>query len=904
MLVFPFATDETPELVQVGGKAMSLILMTQQGFPVPPGFVLSVAFFQPWLEHIQNTPEWTRVLNSSPKDLKQNCDAVKSLCMGFELDDMRKETLANALESLTADDKALLLAVRSSSPEEDLEGLSFAGGYETTLGVKEETLEYAVRRSFASCFAERVLRYKEEHGLAVDQPRIAVIVQKQIAAETAGVAFSLNPINNCYDEAVINANFGLGESVVAGMVSPDSFTVDKVSRTVLERKTGKKETSVWLDLGSDTCTEQSRSSGTYEEPSPSRSQLCLSDEQVLELTDIVVKVEDYYQKPMDIEWAFAGGRLYLLQARPITAYFPLPEALITAPGEPKRLYGDLTLVKWGMKEPLSVMGTDYLAIANSETLKATMGDIGPDVVSELRPTLEGRTYVNVSFTLKLRGKKGLMDFWRPMDALGAETIASIDETEYTLKKLPPALKGIVFKMIRQNLGLIWGILQALRNPTEFKRRYFEEEERLQKALKAIETEKEPSLAEFATRTLRRMVSYAKVFGAGMAAAELARSRIKKLFKDEKPEIRDQVVYLGRALPNNITIEMGLAMYRLAGFKEITECASGGSTLRQGSGQAGLTTGEEFASKLKERSFSPEFLSAWDTFMEEYGFRGPMEMDVAAPRFYEQPALFFEQLRTMTESTDAANNPQAIFDKARVQREKAYENLLQIAQKKGKRKAKQFEKQYNILLELGGFRERPKYFVSLITDMFRRRVLAATQPLLDAGRLDSPEQVFDLHMDDLERGLADPSIDLGALAEKNTRFLKKLRQVRELPPIVDSRGKILRPPKKEAGEGELVGEPISPGIVRGKIKVLHEPDEKPVLPGEILVARTTDPGWTPLFLNASGIILEIGGMLQHGALVAREYGKPCVAGIESATLILSDGQMVEMDGANGIIRFVE
>jgi phosphoenolpyruvate synthase/pyruvate phosphate dikinase len=371
----------------------------------------------------------------------------------------------------------------------------------------------------------------------------------------------------------------------------------------------------------------------------------------------------------------------------------------------------------------------------------------------------------------------------------------------------------------------------------------------------------------------------------MAAAELARSRIRKLFEDERPEVHDQVAYLGRALPNNITIEMGLAMYRLAGFREIAECTSGGV----------------FASKLKERSFSPESLEAWDGLMEKYGFRGPMEMDVAAPRFYERPALFFEQLRTLAETTDAERNPQAIFDKARAQREKAYQNLLQVAQRKGKRKAKQFEKYYNILVELGGLRERPKYFVSLVTDMFRRHVLVAAQPLLDGERLDSPEQVFDLTMDELERGLADPSIDLRALAEKNTRFVRKLRQIRELPRIVDSRGKILRPPKKEAGEGELVGEPISPGVVRGPIKVLHEPDEKPVLPGEILVARVTDPGWTPLFLNAGGVILEVGGMLQHGALVAREYGKPCVAGIEDATSILKDGQVVEMDGANGVVQ---
>jgi phosphoenolpyruvate synthase/pyruvate phosphate dikinase len=876
-LAYPFTTAERPELAQVGGKAMSLILMTQHGLPVPPGFVLSVAFFEPWLEAIQQTPEWTQVLSSSPDELKQHCDALRALCTALELDETHKAALTQALEALKASGDSSLFAVRSSSPEEDLEELSFAGGYETVLGVREGDLEDALRRSFASCFDERVFVYKKEHGLAVDKPRIAVIVQKQIAAETAGVAFSLNPINNCYDEAVINANFGLGESVVAGLASPDSFTVDKVSRTVLERKRGSKETSIWLEADG----------GTFEEPSPSRARLCLSDAEVLELTDMLVKVEDHYQKPIDIEWAFADGKLYLLQARPITAYFPLPEDLVTPPGEPKYLYGDLTLAKWGMQEPLSVMGTDYLRIVNSETLKATMGDIGPDVVDEIRPTLAGRTYVNVSFTLKLRGKKGLMDFWRPLDALGAETIAGIDETEYTPKKLPPALKGLVFKMIRQNLGLIGSVLQALKNPPEFKDRCFEEEEQLRRRLKAIETERELPLAEFATTTMRAMVSYAVVFGAGMAAAELARSRIKKLFEDAQPEIRDQVAYLGRALPNNITIEMGLAMYHLASFEEITECASG----------------DAFAQRLEERAFSPEFLEAWDTFMGKYGFRGPMEMDVAATRFYEQPALFFGQLHSLAETTDAGRNPRAIFDKARAQREKAYQDLLQVAQRKGKRKAKQLEKHYEILVELGGLRERAKYFVSLLTDMFRRRVLAAAQPLLDAGRLDSPQQVFDLHMDDFEHGLADPLIDLRALTTHNTRFLKKLRQVRKLPRIVDSRGKILRPPRKEAGEGELVGEPISPGIVHGPVKVLHEPGEKPVLPGEILVARVTDPGWTPLFLNAGGIILEVGGMLQHGALVAREYGKPCVSGLEHATETLLDGQMVEMDGASGVVRLV-
>jgi pyruvate,water dikinase len=873
--VYPFTTEETPELAQVGGKAMSLITMTQQGLPVPPGFVLTVTFFEPWLEHVKRTPEWARVLNSSPEELRRNCTAVKALCADLELDEQQRETLARALEPLKPDGQSLLVAIRSSSPEEDLEELSFAGGYETTLGVTVETLESALLHSFASCFDERVVVYKRGHGLAVDQPRIAVIVQQQVAAQTAGVAFSLNPLNNSYDEAVINANFGLGESVVSGSVSSDSFTVDKVARAILERKAGKKESSVWLaDDG-----------GTYEEPSPAQSQLCLSDEQALKLIDMVIEVEDFYGKPMDIEWAFVNSTLYLLQARPITAYVPLPEDLVTPPGQPKHLYNDQTLIKWGMQEPLSVMGTEYIGMANTKTLQYSISqDIGPDVIDQIRRAVGGRSYVLISNSLKMQKKERVVGASRQMDALTADILAGVDAADYGPKKLPRNLRGIMFKTVRNNLGMFKRSLQAYRKPDEFKQMYLEEVERLRGDLKA-ETEKQLSMREFAERTMDRMMAYMDVFAPTLIATEIARARMKRLFKGDEQE--DKVLYLERALPNNVTIEMGLAMYRLAGFEEIRES----------------TSGDAFASNLEARAFSLEFMAAWDTFMETYGFRGPMEMDPAAPRFYERPVQFFEQLRTMVENTSTESNPQAIFDKAQAERQKAYEELLQAAQKKGKRKANQFAKDYHIFVEFRGLREAGKYYFVLIADMLRKRVLAAAQSLVDADRLDDVEHVFDLKLDELDRGLADPSIDLRALAEKNTRFLKKLQHVREFPRVIDSRGKILRPPKKEAREGELAGEPISTGTIQGKVKVLHGPDEKPVLPGEILVARATDPGWTPLFINAGGVILEVGGMLQHGALVAREYGKPCVAGIENATSILTDGQMVEMDGANGIVRLI-
>jgi pyruvate,water dikinase len=239
----------------------------------------------------------------------------------------------------------------------------------------------------------------------------------------------------------------------------------------------------------------------------------------------------------------------------------------------------------------------------------------------------------------------------------------------------------------------------------------------------------------------------------------------------------------------------------------------------------------------------------------------------------------------------------------IERQEAYDFLVEVIRHKGKRKEKKLYKYYQVLKTFGGYREIFKYYIVVIVEIFRKRVLSEAHSLVRAGRLDYPEQVFDLTIEDLTRALVDPSLDLRAVTARNTRFLRKIQHIRNFPQVIDSRGKILRAPRKEAKEGELVGEPISAGKVRGKVKVLSRPDEKPVLPGDILVARATDPGWTPLFLNARGIVLEVGGVLQHGALVAREYCKPCVAGVENAASILQDGQEVELDGTNGIVRLV-
>jgi phosphoenolpyruvate synthase/pyruvate phosphate dikinase len=192
----------------------------------------------------------------------------------------------------------------------------------------------------------------------------------------------------------------------------------------------------------------------------------------------------------------------------------------------------------------------------------------------------------------------------------------------------------------------------------------------------------------------------------------------------------------------------------------------------------------------------------------------------------------------------------------------------------------------------------------VVDLFRKKVLPVAQVFVNEHRLDYLEQIFDLTIDDIDHALNDSSLDLRALAKERTFILNKIKKSHLIPRVIDSRGKIYHPPRKDAKAGELIGVSISPGIVQGKVKVLHRIDEKKLLPGEILVTKVTDPGWTPLFINAKGIILEIGSVLQHGAVVAREYGIPCVSGLDGATDKLKDGQMVEVDGSNGIVRILE
>ncbi len=872
--------SSTPDPSWIGGKGLSLLRMTELGLPVPAGAVLSAGFFAPWVEHIQSSEPWHRLrqpqAEQTPEQERELCSQLKDLCAGLPWTEQQREALDGWRESLSTELKEGLFAVRSSSPDEDLDAASFAGGYETCLGIDLEGLESALRQVFASCLDERVLVYKREKGFDPFSVRFAAVIQRQIAADVAGVGFSLNPLTNDYDEALIEANWGLGESVVSGAVSPDRWVVDKVALELVDRELGSKKTSIWLEP----------EGGTSEKHGHRSDESCLGDALVLELTELIQRVEVAYGRPVDIEWAAADDRLFLLQARPITTYVPLAPEMQTEPGARRRLYADGALSK-GMttNEPLSVMELDWGKKFLHPFLHRLCGMQGTPS-DNLVFFAGARLYLNLSHMLRHSSPENLAKGNRANDQLMADILVGIDADRYRSAERPQWFRlrniGPLLSLGSQHKGMVWNSLRPFWATEKAHADYLREITKYEQYFKE-EVDLSLPLAELQETASRKMMNY--VFGVAcpaLSAGLLALALVDRLGR-KKPELRELTDRLQVGFDGNVVVEMGIAQYRLAQMLPPSEFED-------------LSRLER---KIQDRSLPPDFLDAWDRFIELYGWRGPSEMDQASPRYADAPMLALRQMSYMAGSDF---DPEATHRHNMESRRQAFEELVG---RSGWFRRWWLGKAHALIERFAGARDTPKHHLVLFGYTLRRRVLIEGNRLVAEGRLDRPEHVFDLTHEDLRDAEADPSLDLRRIRADNTRFIDQLKaQVKLFPQVIDSRGRILRPPAKAHQPGEMPGTAVSRGVARGPVKVLHRPDEKPIEPGDILVAYTTDPGWTPLFVNAAAVVLEVGGVLQHGAVVAREYGKPCVVGIDRVVSRLRDGQIVEVDGNSGVLRLLD
>ncbi len=877
-LIVSFPGAEQTTIARVGGKASALMRMVEEGLPVPPGAALTTEFFAPWFDEIKASSAWAALAGATPDLWATHCNELKELCPDLPMTATQRQALDDLRTKLAALDDDALFAVRSSSPEEDLASASFAGGYETRLGVRPADLEDAVRRCFASSLDERVFVYKKQQGFDHLAPRIAVIVQRQIDSAVAGVAFSVNPLTNDYDEGVIEANWGQGESVVAGLTTPDQFVVDKVTRKPIEKHLGAKHASIWL--GDD--------GGTIEKKDHRSAEFTLSDAQICELNDVMCRIEELFEEPVDIEWAFARDQLYVLQARPMTTYVPLAPEMLTEPGERRRLYADAALSK-GMttNAPISPMELEWeKEFVSMFLVKHFRIDTTPE--DGLVFFAGGRLYMNISNILWLASPARLSKGCEPNDALMGEIMGAIDVQRYRAPSRPPWMRFRTLlpvpKVLWMLRGSLWNTLWTILAPERAFRTYKKKVDAYEEQLTG-DLDYSLPLAEFRRTCAAPMKQLFGVTFPAFGAAFFAQSSIDRVVGRKSAEMQALAQKLKMGFEGDVVIEMGIALYRMAELLNPSD----------------FEDLDRLAERIERREMPAEFLSAWDEFLATYGWRGPLEMDQASPRYADDPRLALRQMSFMA-TDDAGFDPEAAHRRHVEERRQAYEELMV---RLGFVRRARLRRIHRIIDLFAGTRDTPKHQLVLFNYALRKRALIEGERLMREGRLDAADDVFELTIRDLEAADLEPALDLRGIREERTRFTRRLKAlVTEFPQVIDSRGRILRPPAREERPGEMSGLGVSPGVARGPVKVLRDPHEKPVNKGDVLVAYTTDPGWTPLFVNAAAIVLEVGGMLQHGAVVAREYGKPCVVSIDRVMSKAQDGQMVEVDGTAGVIRLLQ
>ena len=685
-LVVSFPGTAQTTIAEVGGKGYSLIRMAEAGLPVPPGAVLTTRFFAPWFDEIKASAPWTALADAPRDKWVTHCAELKKLCPALRLTEHQQQALEHLRETLVTPSKDGLFAVRSSSPEEDLASASFAGGYETRLGVRPVDLDNAVRHCFASSLDERVLVYKMEHGFDVLSPRIAVVVQQQIDSEVAGVGFSLNPLTNDYDEAVFDANWGLGESVVAGLVSPDHFIVDKVGRQVVDKKLGSKEVSIWLGLDG----------GAIERKGHRSAEFSLNNAQLGELADAICRIEELYGRPMDIEWAYAGGRLHVLQARPITSYVPLPPELVTKPAERRRLYADAALSKGlTINAPISPMGLDWM----EANMSSFMGRFGVSLQLEVAPEESflyfagSRMYMNLSNMMWLSSPEAMSKNSSRTDALMAEILAHIDAKRYRSVTRPSwarirRIAGFVPRLVWRLRGFIWNTLWTILSPEHAWRAY-------RRRVDAIEAELTESIEEgLPVDVVRGKYSETvvqQVFDVTMAAliASLVAVGLVDLVVPKKPAgAEDLAEKMKRGFTGNVVAEMGIALFRLAKLLDRSD----------------FEDLARLAERVEKRRMPAEFLHAWDAFLSKFGWRGPGEMDLASPRYGDDPGLALRQMSFMTVD-DEGYDPEAAHSRHVKERRRAYEELMS---RSGWLRRALLRRIHRIIELFAGSRDTPKH----------------------------------------------------------------------------------------------------------------------------------------------------------------------------------------------------
>ncbi|MBL8046709.1 MAG: hypothetical protein JNL09_09220 [Anaerolineales bacterium] len=877
-LLLPFNSSEV-QLQNAGGKGANLARLTRAGFNVPHGFILSTEAYSAYVA-ANNLTETIHaaVANLFAEDAAQLENASAQIRAAFVAGTMPVE-IEGALRSAYAAFSQAPVAVRSSATTEDLPDLSFAGQQDTYLNVVgAEAVLAAAINCWGSLWTARAIGYRMRNHISHAEAALAVVVQKLVASEVSGVLFTANPVTGLLSESVIDATFGLGEALVSGQVEPDHFVADSASGAI-----------VMVTLGSKHVATRGLAGGGVESVAEnSAARQTLSAAQVRHMVAAGQAIQQEYGAPQDIEWAWAGEELCILQARAITSLFPVPHISF----EPLTVWFSFGAVQ-GLVGPLTPLGRDGIVhvaagagrmfgvhqTPQTQTLFAPAGErIWVRISDLLRHPVGARLYAEILPLVEPSVGQILVELAKdPRLGVGTGKL-KID----TVRRLAGFALPIVMRLLR---NLLW--------PEDVRARFDADiESYLSAATIAPGKNRFERLANVAAFLRARvggvfaflLPKFIPIFGPGMAGLNVLMH-----FTGD----RALALAVTRGLPRNVTTEMDLALWATAQTIKANEAAR---TTFQNSPAA------ELAEHYLNGALPPAAQAALTQFLARYGMRGVGEIDFGQPRWHENPTPVIHTLQSyLNIPEDSA--PDVLFAKGGRAALAAVEKIAATvrAQTGGWLKEKMVRAAARRVRLLMGARESPKFFAIRTMGVARQALLEAGQEFVAAGTLARADDLSFLTLAELEALAHNSSAqDWRALVASRRATHEREARRRLVPRVLVSDGRAFYEGVGAATDtGDVIsGSPVSPGVVEGVVHVVIDPRGTHLAPGEILVCPGTDPAWTPLFMAAGGLVMEVGGMMTHGSVVAREYGIPAVVGVHQATLRLKNGQRIRVDGTQG------
>ncbi|MGG2065392.1 phosphoenolpyruvate synthase [Bacillus sp. S14(2024)] len=855
--------DKTRQML-VGGKGMNLGKLSKiHGIQVPEGFCVTTEVYKRVIgknvELHQLLDQLTLLKVGDRDQIGEISRKIRKIIMEVEIPSDVVKAVAYYLSQF-GDEHAY--AVRSSATAEDLPYASFAGQQDTYLNIigKESILRH-ISKCWASLFTDRAVIYRMQNGFDHSQVYLSVIIQRMVFPQASGILFTADPITSNRKVLSIDASFGLGEALVSGLVSADCYKVQE--EKIIDKMIATKKLAIYALKEGGTETQQI----DHEQ----QKTQTLTEQQILQLAHTGRQIEAYFGCPQDIEWCLADDTFYIVQSRPITTLFPIPEAN----DQENHVYVSVGHQQM-MTDPIKPLGLSFFLLTTPAPMRKAGGRLFVDVTHQLASS------INRNILLNAMGQH---------DPLMKDALMNIIGRGDFIKSLPNDNKAPNPR--RGNTDML---AQIETNPSIVSDLIKRSQTSIEELKQNIQMKSGSDLFDFILEDIQELKKIlfdpqsSAVFMAAINASTWVNEKMNEWLGE-----KNAADTLSQSVPNNITSEMGLALLDVADvirpYPEVIDYLQ-------------HVKDDNFLDELVKFDGGQEARDAFYAFFNEYGMRCAGEIDITRTRWSEKPITLVPMILGNIKNFEP-NASHRKFEQGRQEALKKEQELLDRLKQlpDGEQKAKETKRMIDLIRNFIGYREYPKYGMINRYFIYKQALLKEAEQLVKAGVIRENEDIYYLTFEELHEVVRTNKLDYQIISKRKDEY--KLYEKLTPPRVITSEGTIIAGEyKRENLPAEaFVGLPVSSGVIEGRARVILSLEDADLEDGDILVTSFTDPGWTPLFVSIKGLVTEVGGLMTHGAVIAREYGLPAVVGVENATKLIKDGQRIRVNGTEGYIEIL-